>query len=303
MDNCLKNFCFFIPYVIEYLPKKQGILMKNTHTSITSRDYKKELIQYRNYVASLKKKNSNYVQKGKSEQSLIASINPYDVFQSYDFIMSEENCIMREIRKLDAIQPITFAEEYYIDSEPELYEQECFLYHGLRFQQKLEKLEGIFKERKILASKYLDNFFNYGDNCNDGEYVSVTNYTDSLEFKAFVSENICLVISPLCNAHKTIYVPHNIWSYIKENNIPVKNRYSYAEHEYQVKDFVPIEMVKAIGIDYFGNCLAKGREATDKLIQDIIELLNFYDIHLPIVDIGCYNNIIYSPHKTYQKIK
>lgn len=277
--------------------------MKNKSFKINNYDYKKNLIKYRNYITNLKKKNSNYVQKGKPNQNSEFNLNPYDVFESYNFIMSEENCIMREIKKLDENSLITFAEEHYIDFEPELFMQDCFLYHGLRFQQKLEKLEGIFKERKILSNKYLHNYFNYSDNCNDGEYVSVTNYTDSLEFKAFISENICLIISPLCNAYKTIYVSHDMWTYIKEHNIPVKNRYSYAEHEYQVKDFIPIDLIKAIGIDYSRFCLLKGRKSTDRLIQEIINLLNFYNINLPIVDIGAFNSIIYSPQKSYQKTK
>lgn len=279
--------------------------MKNRHTSINNRDYKKELIRYRNYVTNFKNSNLNYNQKKKKQydQSLPLSLNPQDIFDSYDSIMSEENRIMREIKKLDENDLITFAEECYIDYEPKLFEQYYFLYHGLRFQQKLEKLEGIFKERKILAGKYLDDFFNYSDNCNDGEYVSVINYTNSFEFKGFVSENICLVISPLCDAYKTIYVTHDIWNYIKKNNISVKNRYSYAEHEYQIKDFIPIDMVRAIGIDYYRFCLLKGRDATDNLIQEIIDLLNYYNIDLPIVDIGKHNSIIYLSQKSYQKTK
>lgn len=276
--------------------------MKNRHTSINNRDHKKELIRYRNYITTLKK--NNYRQKYKQfNQSISLSLNTQDVIDSYDSIMSEKYRITREIENLDKNQMITFSEEYCIDYEPELFEQYYFLYHGLRFQKNLEKLEGIFKERKILSNKYLDSFFNYGDNCNDGEYVSLINYNDSIEFKGFVGQNVCLIISPLCDAYKTIYVTHDTWSYIKQHNIPVKNRYSYAEHEYQVKDFIPIELVRAVGIDYSRFCLLKGRETTDKLIQEIINLLNLYNIDLPIVDIGRYNNVIYSSHKSYQKIK
>lgn len=209
---------------------------------INNRDYKKGLMQYRKYVAALKKR-KHFI------QDLSLSINPYDVFRTYELTTNEENRIMREIESLDKTQVITFAKEHFIDYEPKLFEYDRLLYHGLRFQQNLEKLEGIFKERKILAGKYLDNFFNYSDNCNDGEYVSVINYNDSVEFKSFISENICLVISPLCNAYKTVYVSHDIWNYIKKHNIPVKNRYSYAKHEYQVKDLIPIEMVKAVSVE------------------------------------------------------
>ena len=41
---------------------------------------------------------------------------------------------------------------------------EEFLYHGIRFQKYLEKLESIFKYGKILAGKYLPNYYNYSDN-------------------------------------------------------------------------------------------------------------------------------------------
>lgn len=196
----------------------------------------------------------------------------------------------------------------------DLFDQESFLYHGLRNfdnitspKDGLEKLEGILKKGKILAGKYLEDYYPYSDNCNEGEYISLISYSDSIEFKTFVGENICLVISPFCQAYKTTYVPFDTWSYIKKNEIPIKNRYSYAHGEYHVKDSIPIEMVRAVGIPYLSIRLQQNLEVANSYKEGIITLLNRYNVNLPIIDINCYNQIIYqkekrtSNQKTYSK--
>lgn len=275
--------------------------MKNIENSEARNNYRKE--KYKKHIINLKKECILFNQKSRKRSSnknrSTYSLDVSSLKKRYDKI--DETLLL--IRNLDNEKVTTFSEEHSIDFEPYISYPQYFLYHGLRFQQKLEKLEGILKEGKILAGKYLNNYSYYGDNCNDGEYVSLARYSNCIEFKAYIEENVCLIISPLCEAYKTIHVTFNTWNYIKKHNIPVRNRFSYSEIEYQVKDFIPIEMVRAIGIPYNDILINKGMQYAEKYKQDIIDLLNKYNISLPIVDINFYNKIIYIPPKTQTKIK
>lgn len=58
------------------------------------------------------------------------------------------------------------------------------------------------------------------------------------------------------------------------------------------KDFVPIEMVKAIGVPYLYLVSQGKKEYVDKLIEDIQNLMQQYNINLPIVDTSRYNLIL-----------
>ena len=88
------------------------------------------------------------------------------------------------------------SEECLKTSEMTLYDEEItelsdcsdFLYHGIRFQGYLEKLEGIFKEKAILAGKYVDGYRSYSDNCNFGKYVSLLLWQgiDAIEYQECV---------------------------------------------------------------------------------------------------------------------
>lgn len=280
--------------------------MKNRHNdNIKKRDYKNQKIKYKSHISSSKQEDILFSQRTtKKSNNNIMNITP---LIPIEFPFTEEkpnkDDILELIEKLDTKETTTFQEEFSIDFESELSYPKRFLYHGLRFQKDLEKLEGILKERKILAGKYLKNYYNYSDNCNEGNYVSLAHYSSCIEFETFIRQNICLIISPLCEAQKTIFVPYHIWNYIKEHNIPTKNRYSYSNIEYQVKDFIPIEMIRAIGIPYLNIIITKGIEYAEKYKQDIINLLNKYNITLPIVDINNYNEIIYSPSKSQIKKK
>lgn len=185
----------------------------------------------------------------------------------------------------------------YIEDEPDITDFNCFLYHGIRFQQGLEKLEDIFKKKKLLAGKYLDDYRDYSDNCNEGEYVSLfggEGYT-SQEYDVFVKPNVSLVISPFCCAYKTIYVPYDTWCYISDKKLSLNNRFSYMYNEYQIKDWVPIEMVRAIGIPYYLLSRTKSKEEAELLKNDVIALMDQYNISLPIVDTSNINRVLYNP--------
>lgn len=171
------------------------------------------------------------------------------------------------------------------------------LYHGIRFQTYLEKLENIFKEKKILAGKYIKNYYNYEDNCNKGEYVSLLdrNKTNRPSFEAFIEENISLLITPLCNAIETKYVDFQTWTKIK--NLNLKHIYSYLPGECMCKDFISLKYVKAIGVPYRKMIENTSLEYACKLLEDIVSLMEKYKIFLPVVDTSRYNQILISPTK------
>jgi len=201
------------------------------------------------------------------------------------------------IQKLEIeLQTTTNQNHEYDDYEPESFDFVSeHLYHGIRFQQHLEKLENIFKEAKILAGKYLPNYHFYSDNCNKGEYVSLLKHTSEtkLEYQTFIIEStVSLLVTPLCNAIETKYVDYNTWLTIQTENLQLKNIYSYMRGECMCKDYVPIEMVKAIGIPYLYLVSQGKKEYIDKLIKDIQKLMQQYNINLPIVDTSRYNLIL-----------
>ena len=273
-------------------------MKKNVYNIISRNKFKIELIKYKKSLIEMKRECAKFNLKAINKPNI--KIN--DNFKEEIWNDTNDNLDilgLSEIADFEKSPLITFSEEKSIDFEPDLFYRECYLYHGIRLYNQLEKLEGIFKERKILAGKYLENFYNFRDNCNDGEYVSLASFSDSLEFTTFVKKNISLIISPFCNAYKTMYVSSELWDRIKESNVSLKQRYSYARSEYQVKDYIPLEMVKAIGIPYFDAMMSQGINRADSLKENIIELLERYEIDLPIVDISCYNDIIYSKSKKH----
>lgn len=169
-----------------------------------------------------------------------------------------------------------------------------FLYHGIRFQNYLEKLENIFKCKKILAGKYIEDYHCSIDNCNMGEYVSLLPFLGlgSLEFNKFINENISLVVSPLCEAYQTKYVDWPMWLDIRKNNWKLKNLYSYMKGEFMCKDEVSLDLVLAIGIPYSTFTRNYGFEYVQKLLSDIDDLIVKYDIDLPIVDTENFNRTL-----------
>lgn len=178
----------------------------------------------------------------------------------------------------------------------ENYNPYCFLYHGIRFQRHLEKLENIFKDKKILAGKYTTNNFDYSDNCNKGEYVSLTTYDDNSQgFKIFIVQNISLLVSPKCEAYLTKYVDYNIWKQIKDKK--TKNLYSYMQEEFMCKDCIDIELIKAVGVPYEYYMVFKGIEYADNILNDVKNLIDKYQLNIPIVDTSNYNKILIESKK------
>jgi len=181
---------------------------------------------------------------------------------------------------------------YYVNYDEEKFDPYSFLYHGIRFDDNLKKLENILKEKKLLAGKHIKGYYNYSDNANKGEYVSMISYNrDRLSgFDVFVKENICLLISTDCNAVLTKCVDFNTWEKIKDKK--TKNLYSYMEGEFWVKDYVPFEFIKAIGVPYQYLILKNGKEYADDILKKIEQLMKKHEINLNVVNTNSYNKIL-----------
>lgn len=164
------------------------------------------------------------------------------------------------------------------------YSPQHSLYHGLRFQEHLEILEGIFQSKKILAGKHLPFYDMYSDNANMGKYVSLLGLKSifSIEYQLFIKENISLIVSPKCNAFLTKQISFHNWEKIK--NSKTKNLYSYMSGEFFYKDFISFDFVKAIGVPYDYYKQTKGLKYAEFMLNEVSTLMDKYDIHLDIVD-------------------
>lgn len=209
------------------------------------------------------------------------------------YLASFGSDLPKEVYILEQQEMITSKDVFFLaDYDEEKLNPYAFLYHGVRFDEKLEKFEEILKCKKILAGKYTNNYFNYSDNANMGEYVSMTLYNRDRNsaYDVFVKENICFLISPDCDAILTKYIDFNTWEIIK--NKKTKNIYSYMEGEFFCKDYVAFEFVKAIGVPYSYLIKAKGKEYADDILTKVGELMKKYKINLKVVDTGSYNTLL-----------
>lgn len=222
----------------------------------------------------------------------IMEFNPKKIGLEYEKIIGQQ--LSYEVFNAEQEDVITTNQDGAYKKNDDLYLRNMygFLYHGIRFQTYLEKLESIFRDGKILAGRYIKDYYCYGDNCNKGEYVSLLNVqkTDGISFTTFIDENISLLVTPYCDAIETKYVDFNTWDKIKD--LKLKQIYSYLPGECMCKDFIPLEYVKAIGVPYRHLIRTKGRSYADKLIEDIVVLMNKYNISFPIVAPGSCNKIL-----------
>lgn len=213
--------------------------------------------------------------------------------------------IKEKFKKLESKRNETFKElNPYVSENPNLLEYDSFLYHGIRFQNHLEKLEQIFMDNAILAGNYQKDYYGYSDNCNEGEYISLLGFNDyrDLSYRTFIMPNISLVISPECNAIQTIYLPFKEWEVISKQN--PQNRYSYTRGEYQVKQKISINLIRAIGIPARYLRLTCREHLIEIYKNDILDLMYKYNVELPIVDTSNYNRPIFIPenyHSHYIK--
>lgn len=78
------------------------------------------------YLESLTEMNKSMIQNAKEKDGAINQIEKQEK-------ESRNSTIENKIEELEQLKAITFAEEFSIQSELDLFNQEQFLYHGLRF--------------------------------------------------------------------------------------------------------------------------------------------------------------------------
>ena len=222
-----------------------------------------------------------------------------DSMKYSDYLDMIKSDLPRDVCALEKEDMVTSKDVFYLaDYDEERLNPYAFLYHGIRFDENFKKLEKILKDKKILAGKHIDGYYNYSDNANKGEYVSMTSYSEERisGFDVFVKTNVCLLISVDCNAILTKYVDYNTWEKIKDKK--TKNLYSYMSGEFMLKDFVPFEFVKAIGVPYQYLVLSKGKEYADDVLIKIEKLIEKYGINLKVVDTNSYNRTLIEAKKS-----
>lgn len=163
------------------------------------------------------------------------------------------------------------------------------LYHGIRFDDDHKILARILDDEAIKCGNLTENYYRVGgDNCNEGEYISLINYTGDyydLEFKTFVEENVALIISPKLNPIKCKYLPYEEWEERKKKLPISKSRYSYARNEFQYPKQIPFDYVIGILYPFEYYARLKGYSKARESYRIVKELLkaNCYS-HLPILD-------------------
>ena len=182
----------------------------------------------------------------------------------------------------------------------------------------LTTIESIFQDKEIRCGKRVkkelisyDNtcksiiIGDFGsENCNKGEYVSVTPYEEldisspsieSREFSIFIRENPFFIIKGCIEARETFNISYDEYTILRKSRVKTKNLYSYAFSEYLVKDYISLDDVVAIGIDY--RFLSKNNYY---LIAAIINLMRIYQIQIPFIDISS-NRIIFELGKDLEQ--
>ena len=209
-----------------------------------------------------------------------------------------------KLKRLEDVPKLRYYEELGLSKEDMDRIDMFHLYHGLRFDS-INKLESILQNKIILCGNkvsrtlksydgntkyiYIDN---YEDNCNMGEYISVMPYDyDNIEFDIFIRENIFFTLKGSIDAYKTLFLKYDDYCKLKESNIKTSNLYSYAREEYLVKDSISFDDVISIGIDskkFIGDF--------NKTTDQIINLMKYYNIDIPLIDFDS-NKEIYSSGK------
>ena len=187
---------------------------------------------------------------------------------------------------------------FYISSNENIKRCSFLLFHGIRFDF-INRLESIFQTGYILPSnevkrsfksydgtdKYLYINNDSDENCNMGKYVSLMPYVDDLEFCVFVRENIFFAINGLIPTIKTTHVSYDDYCDLKNTEDNGKY-YSYAFNEYFALSKISLKDVVYIGID---SCYFKGNY--ESTVEEVINLINAYNIEIPFIDERTYNEI------------
>ncbi len=231
--------------------------------------------------------------------------------------------LKEKIDNYEQEEQLTFRELYHLNEsvykrpEIDVFSYYAYLYHGIRYTP-LITIESIFQDKEIRCGKRVkkelisyDNtcksiiFGDFGsENCNKGEYVSVTPYEEldisspsieSREFSIFIRENPFFIIKGCIEARETFNISYDEYTILRKSRVKTKNLYSYAHSEYLVKDYISLDDVVAIGIDY--RFLSKKNYY---FIDAIINLMRIYQIQIPFIDISS-NRIIFELGKDLEQ--
>ena len=231
--------------------------------------------------------------------------------------------LKEKIDNYEQEEQLTFRELYHLNEsvykrpEIDVFSYYAYLYHGIRYTP-LTTIESIFQDKEIRCGKKVkkelisyDNtcksiiIGDFGsENCNKGEYVSVTPYEEldifspsieSQEFNNFIRENPFFIIKGCIDARGTFYISYEEYNILRKSRVKTKNLYSYAHSEYLVMDHISLDDVVAIGIDY--RFISKNN---NYLIDAIINLMRVYQIQIPFIDISS-NRIIFELGKDLEQ--
>lgn len=162
----------------------------------------------------------------------------------------------------------------------------AFLYHGVRFDDDHSLFESILRDKEIrCARKTKQSFKAFGDNCNDGEYVSLMPFVDDedLEFNVFVKNSVAFVVSPNLNPVKCKFLPYEQWAQVKYKLPMTKHRYSYAKLEYQYPDSFSLDYVVGLLYPLNHNIIQYGLSFARndfEYIKALLKKYGFQDLHI-----------------------
>ena len=139
----------------------------------------------------------------------------------------------------------------------------------------------------------LPGYYEDEENCNRGEYISLMPFSfEDIELDTFISSSIYLALRGDIDAKKTFYLKYEDYIKLRNSKRKTNNLYSYAYLEYLAKNDISLDNLLYVGINSRGFNIP-GMDVNE-VIAKIIELMEFYDIRVPLYDIG-------TTTKLYQK--
>ena len=206
--------------------------------------------------------------------------------------------LKEKIDNYEQEEQLTFRELYHLNEsvykrpEIDVFSYYAYLYHGIRYTP-LTTIESIFQDKEIRCGKKVkkeliscDNtcksiiIGDFGsENCNKGEYVSVTPYEEldifspsieSQEFNNFIRENPFFIIKGCIDARGTFYISYEEYNILRKSRVKTKIDYRFISKN-----------------NYY-------------LIDAIINLMRIYQIQIPFIDISS-NRIIFELEKDLEQ--
>lgn len=224
----------------------------------------------------------------------------------YDYIPSRR--LADKIAEYEEQEQISFADMYALSAA--YFNRDItkgcnyyvYLFHGIK-NQPITRIESIFQDKAILCGKKiktsitsydgtiknLEKCWDSDENCNMGEYISVTSFADYEDllkspynsYASFIQKNIFFIIKGTVPAIETCYLSFEDYNTLIQSGYKYSKFYSYASEEYFVKDSISLDDIVAIGIDS-NHFLIELKET----ISQIKRLMEEYKIDIPFIDIA-----------------